>query len=206
MQTGKWAAIAAGGVLSVVALTFAVTQIMAPANRFEDCVRGRTVGGAIGGPFELLNGAGETVTDADVITGPTLVYFGYTFCPDVCPVDVARNAIVIDILQEQDYDITPVFISVDPNRDTPEFTDNYAKNHHPDMIGLTGSPEQIAKAARAYKVYYQRPASDDEEYYIMDHSTFSYLMLPDIGFVDFFRNDLSPEQMANQIGCILDAA
>ncbi|MGD9862951.1 MAG: SCO family protein, partial [Pseudodonghicola sp.] len=101
------------------------------------------------------------------------------------------------------YDVTPVFISVDTERDTPELLREFTDIMHPKMIGLTGSPEQIKAASQAYKTYYKQQPGD-EEYYLIDHSTFSYLVLPDYGFVEFFRRDLSPEDMADKIGCFLD--
>ena len=91
-------------------------------DKFAQCRSSQIAGGAaaIGGPFELVNGKGETVTDKDVITEPTLVYFGYTFCPDVCPFDMSRNAEAVDILAERGLSVTPLFISIDPDLDTPE--------------------------------------------------------------------------------------
>ena len=155
---------------------------------------------AIGGPFELLDGGGETVTDVEVIDGPSLVYFGYTFCPDVCPFDVARNVLAVDILAEQGLDVTPVFISIDPERDTPEVVAQYAADMHPKMIALTGNPEQVKAAAQAYKVYYAKGAGEGE-FYLMDHSTFTYLMLPGTGLATYFGRDTSPEDMALQTSC-----
>ena len=95
---------------------------------FAQCRTTQVAGGtdSIGGPFELVSETGETVTDADIITAPTLIYFGYTFCPDVCPLDNARNAIAVEILEEQGRMVTPVFISIDPERDTPEVLQAFA--------------------------------------------------------------------------------
>jgi protein SCO1/2 len=146
---------------------------------------------------------GKTVTDKDVITKPSLVYFGYTFCPDVCPLDNARNADAVDILEEKGFEVTPVFISVDPERDTPEVVRDFTDNLHPRMIGLTGSAEQVKAASLAYKTYFKKQDSGDE-FYLMDHSTFTYLVLPDKGFVDFFQRDDTAEQMAERVGCFLD--
>ena len=156
---------------------------------------------AIGGPFELLNGAGELVTDEDVIDGPTLVYFGYTFCPDVCPFDVARNVIAVDILAEQGLEVTPVFISIDPERDTPDVVAQYAEDLHPNMIDLTGTPEQLRAASQAYKTYYAR-SSGEGDFYLMDHSTFTYLMFPETGLATYFGRDVQPEEMARQTACL----
>jgi protein SCO1/2 len=162
------------------------------------------VAGDIGGPFELVNQNGATVTDADVITEPTLVYFGYTFCPDVCPFDVARNADAIDILAERGISATPVFITVDPERDTVEIVSDYAHNMHERMIALTGTPEQVAAASKAYKTYYKAQYDGTDEY-LVDHSTFTYLVLPGTGFVEFFRRETTAEQIADVVQCFAEA-
>ncbi len=160
-------------------------------------------GGAIGGPFELVSETGETVTDADVITKPTLVYFGYTFCPDVCPLDAMRNAQAAYILEDQGIDIGTAFITVDPQRDTVDVVRDFTDNFHEDMIGLTGSPEQIRAASQAYRTYYQAQ-DDDPEFYLVDHTTQTYLMFPDTGFATFFRNDTPPERVAEISACFID--
>ena len=174
--------------------------------QFAQCRATAVAGGtAIGGPFELVNAKGETVTDKDVITEPTMVYFGYTFCPDVCPLDVSRNAEATDFLAEGGQSMTPLFISIDPNRDTPEVVGDFAFNVHEKMIGLTGSPEQVKAASQAYRTYYKAHPADDE-YYLVDHSTFSYLVLPEHGFVEFFRREIGAEDMAKTVGCFIDNA
>ena len=175
-------------------------------DQFAQCRASSVAGGtAIGGPFELVNAKGETVTDKDVITEPTMVYFGYTFCPDVCPLDVSRNAEATDFLAEGGQSMTPLFISIDPNRDTPEVVGDFAFNMHEKMIGLTGSPEQVKAASQAYRTYYKAHPADDE-YYLVDHSTFSYLVLPEHGFVEFFRREIGAEDMAKTVGCFIDNA
>ena len=187
----------------LAALTVAACK---PDDKFAECRTNKIAGGSgtIGGPFTLVNEDGATVTDKDVITGPTLLYFGYTYCPDVCPLDNARNAEVITLLDERGYDVTPVFISIDPERDTPELLREFTEYMHPKMIGLTGTPEQVKAASQAYKTYYKVQEADDE-YYLIDHSTFTYLVFPKEGFVDFFRRDQAPEQMADQVACFIDA-
>lgn len=169
-----------------------------------DC--GESMAGAdVGGPFTLISDTGEEVTEADVITGPTLVYFGYSFCPDVCPFDNVRNADAVDLLAERGVEVRPVFVTVDPERDTPEVMAAYTEYMHPDMLGLTGSPEQVASAASAYRVYYKiGEAEDGGEDYPVDHTTFTYLMDPG-GLIDFFRRDVTPEDMADRIACHLGA-
>ena len=173
---------------------------------FEQC-RGSAVAGDIGGPFELVSETGETVRDTDIITEPTLVYFGYTFCPDVCPLDAVRNADAVDLVGDRGYSATPLFVSVDPARDTPEVLANFTDNIHEDMIGLTGSVEQVDAAVGAYRAFYDiRREGNDDEFYLVDHSAFTYLVLPEHGFVDFFRREATAEQMAERIACYAEAA
>lgn len=169
-----------------------------------ECGGGLATGTAsIGGPFTLVSELGETVTDAEVIDRPTLVYFGYTFCPDVCPVDAANMAAAADILAEDNQDIRTVFITIDPARDTPEVLADFTDNLHPDMIGLSGSDEQVAAAAKAYRAFYQRAPGDDEEFYLMDHSAFIYLMTPVDGFKEVFRHGVSPVEIAEKTACYI---
>ena len=176
------------------------------AGPFAECGNSAVAGEAdIGGDFTLVSETGETVTNEDVITKPSLVYFGYTFCPDICPVDSARNADAADLLAERGIDVRPVFISVDPERDTPEVVRDYTDIFHPDMIGLTGSPEQVAAASSAYRTYYSAPDTE-EEYYLVDHSTFTYLVLPEHGFVEFFRRDATAAEIADTTACYVSAA
>ena len=206
MSVTKFAAFAGAAVVVTLAVTLAMTQIMLPAQRFEDCIEGSVAGGNIGGPFELMDHRGQMVTDAQVLDQPALVYFGYTFCPDVCPMDVARNVVAVEILADAGLTVKPVFITIDPARDTVDYLADFVANNHPEMVGLTGTAEQIAKAARAYKVYYRKQPSEDEDYYLMDHSSFSYFMVPDVGFVDFLRSDLPPEVVADRVACVLRAS
>jgi len=175
---------------------------------FAECRASRVAGGPgdIGGPFELVSETGETVTDADVITRPSLLYFGYTFCPDVCPLDNARNAVAVEILEDRGRIVTPVFISIDPERDTPELLADFTDNMHPRMIGLTGSVEQTTAASQAYRTFFNIQEADEDGFYLVDHSTFTYLVMPEHGFVEFFRRDTSPEEMADRVACFMDAA
>jgi len=175
---------------------------------FAQCRSTVIAGGsdAIGGPFELITEDGELVTSEALITEPTLLYFGYTFCPDVCPLDTLRNAEVVDILAERGEAVLPVFISIDPKRDTPERLREFTENIHSDMIGLTGSEVQVAAASRAFRTYYNSHDDGSDPYYLVDHSTFTYLVLPDAGFVEFFRRDTAPTEMADAVQCFLDAS
>lgn len=201
-------AIAGVGVLGMLGATLLATNpiVRSALGMQSTCAGGVVAGGAIGGPFELINGRGEVVTDKDVITKPTLVYFGYTYCPDVCPMDTVRNADAVDLLMEQGYEVTPVMISIDPERDTPDVMQNYAENLHERMIGLTGSVEQVKAAASAYRTYYKARKEEGEEFYLVDHLTHTYLMHPERGFINFYDRDLTAEDMAERIACQLDAA
>jgi protein SCO1/2 len=208
MQDRTIAILASVIVVSAVVGAFFAKDVFAPAgDAFSDCRGGAVAGGDIGGPFELVNAAGQTVTDKDVITTPSIVYFGFTFCPDVCPLDNMRNAQAVDILKERGITATPVFISIDPARDTPEIVGKFAMNFHDRMIGLTGSPQQVDAASKAYRTFYSKQESEaDDPYYLMNHSTFSYLVLPDIGFVDFVGRDDTPEVVADRLECFAKAA
>lgn len=200
--------VAAGAAILATMLlgSYLAVQMRAPASDvFAEC-RGTVVaGGQIGGPFTLLNTDGQTVTDAQVLAKPSLVYFGYGFCPDVCPMDNARNVAVAEDLAAKGYDVQPVFISVDPKRDTPEMMKDYAANLSPLMVALTGTEDQVRAAAKAYKVFFNIP-KPEEEFYTVDHTTFTYLMLPGRGFMEVFDRDSTEEDMSKRVACYLDKA
>jgi protein SCO1 len=197
---------AAAGIAALMGGTAGYVWFSDPVNDpFAKCRDGQVAGGTIGGPFTLVDTTGKTVTDKDVLKGPSLVYFGYTFCPDVCPLDAQRNADAVDLLAEKGLDVTPVFITIDPARDTPAALAEFTSAVHPKMIGLTGSAEQVKAASITYKTYFkQQPADDD--YYLMDHSTFTYLMMPKVGFVEFFDRDIAANQMADRVACFINAS
>lgn len=205
MSTRSFALIAA--LFIAVILGGSAFFVLRPAGQdeFAACRGGAVGGGAIGGPFELVREDGVTVTDADVFTKPTILYFGYTFCPDVCPLDNARNADAQALLEERGYDVQTAFISIDPERDTPDVVADFTDLFHEDMIGLTGSAAQVKAASQAYRTYYKKQ-DGDPEYYLVDHSTFTYLVFPEIGFVDFFKREDGPETMAERVACFIDAA
>ncbi len=206
MKRGVVAALC--GAVVVVALggfAFMVMRSGEESDRFAECRNGVIAGGAetVGGPFELVSETGQTVTDRDVITKPTLLYFGYTYCPDVCPLDTVRNADAVDLLKERGHDVQPVFISVDYGRDNAKSMEDFTYNIHPDMLGLTGSEAQIRQATKAYRAYF-KIRDPENEFYLIDHSTFTYLVTPEDGFLDFFRRELTPEQLADRVSCYLD--
>ena len=176
----------------------------APGDQFAKCRTTAVAGGSatIGGPFELTDHTGQRVTESDVIDGPTLVYFGYTFCPDVCPLDTYRNAEAVAVLEERGIDVKPVMITIDPERDDAESMAAFAEYMHEDMVGLTGTKEEIKAAIKAYRVYAAKNGEGDN--YLMDHSTWTYLMAPDHGFLEFFNRDVTPEDMADQVACFVE--
>lgn len=131
----------------------------------------------IGGSFTLINGDGDTVTDADFKGRFMLVYFGFTHCPDICPTTLLMVAQALEQLGADAKNIVPIFITLDPERDTPEIVGAYVKNFSDNMVGLTGSKAQIDAAANAYKIYFSKVKSDDSAMgYMIDHSGFVYLM------------------------------
>ncbi|MFN0114753.1 MAG: SCO family protein [Paracoccaceae bacterium] len=200
----RMAVIAAAAVAAMGVAAIALWPLLAPRDRFADCP-GVAIGASIGGPFTLVSETGETVTDKEVLAQPSLVYFGYTFCPDVCPTDAARNAEAVDLLAERGMAVQPVFITVDPARDTTGRLREFTDAMHPAMLGLTGTTDQVAVAAAAFRAYFKRHESADP-YYPVDHSTQTYLMLPDLGFVTFFRSDDTPAAVAEGTACYLKNA
>ncbi len=151
----------------------------------------------IGGPFTLEDGSGKQVTDRDFRGKYMLVYFGYTFCPDVCPTTLTAVADAMDKLGPEASRIKPLFVTVDPKRDTPAVVKQYAAAFGPSITGLTGTPDQIAQVAKEYRVYYAEhrtgPGPDD---YSMDHSSILYLMDPDGAFVAPIRADQTGDEIA----------
>ncbi len=209
LSSGRLAVAAGATVLIGLVATYSLTR-KSGLDAFAICRAGRALGATatatVGGPFTLTDENGSRVTDKDVLSKPSLVYFGYTFCPDVCPTDVARNAEAVDILEEQGRDVTPVFISVDPGRDTPEVLKEWTDFLHPRMIGLTGTPEELKKLAQQYKTFFQVPDNPVDDTYMVDHMTQTYLMLPDQGFVEFFSREETSDEIAARTSCFIDAA
>lgn len=153
----------------------------------------------VGGPFTLTDDHGHAVTDASYRGRWMLVYFGYTFCPDVCPTELQTIATALDKLGKQADQVAPLFVTVDPGRDTPAALASYVKLFDDRLIGLTGTPAQIAAVAQAYRVYYAKVPSKDPGNYLMDHSSFMYLMGPDGQFRALFRQGTSAQALADGI-------
>jgi cytochrome oxidase Cu insertion factor (SCO1/SenC/PrrC family) len=157
---------------------------------------------SIGGPFTLVDHKGKPTTDKDFRGKYMLIYFGYTFCPDVCPTALQVMTQAMDQLTpETQKKITPVFITIDPARDTVKQLNAYVDNFHPRMVGLTGSDEQITAVARAYRVYFgrARDGNADSTDYLMDHSSIVFLVDPDGTYVTHFTHATPPEKMAAKL-------
>ena len=151
----------------------------------------------IGGPFALQDGEGATISDQTLRGRPFLVYFGYTHCPDVCPTELAR---ISDILTQMgDKAIPALFITVDPERDTPKLMRDYVSSFNSRIIGLSGSPQAIEAAEKAYRVFARKGQSQPDGDYSMDHSSIVYLMDKNGAFVEAFNLERSPEEAVKEL-------
>jgi len=158
----------------------------------------------VGGPFTLTNDTGKRVTDKDYRGRYMLVFFGYTSCPDICPAGLQLISAAIENLGPKADRITPIFISVDPARDTPKKLGEYVKNFSPRLVGLTGTPEEVAATAKAYKVYYKKvPNKDSPGDYAMDHTSIIYLMGPNGEFVTHFTPTTTVEELTAKLDKLL---
>jgi protein SCO1 len=165
----------------------------------------RSVGQAmVGGPFTLTDHTGKHVTDRDFRGRTLVVFFGFTFCPDVCPSALQVIAAAIDKLGAKGQSITPILISVDPERDTPAQLAAYVQSFHPRLIGLTGTPAEIAAVTKAYRVYVQKvPDPKSTAGYTIDHSSIIYVMGPDGAYRTHFTHATSADVMAERLAKIL---
>lgn len=159
----------------------------------------------IGGPFQLTDHNGNAVTDETYRGKYMLVYFGYTFCPDVCPTSLGIIGEALDQLSpEQLANVVPIFISVDPDRDTIEALADYVPNFHDNIIGMTGTHEQVKAVAREYKAYYAKVNEDDPDgNYLVDHSSITYLMGPDGNYAAHFSHGTPPDAMVKRLADFL---
>ncbi len=176
----------------------------------DQCPQAATNGAPVGGPFELVNHLGDTATEADFLGRPTLVYFGFTYCPDVCPLSLQQMAAALNLLpDEQRAQFQPVLISIDPERDTPDAMATYVNsNAFPEnLVGLTGSLGSIRAAADSYKVYFEKIEDPDSAAeYTMDHSSIIFLMDANGDFVDLFTHTTTPDEMADVMSRHLECA
>ena len=196
--------ILAAGLALALVIALVQTQMDRAANRQQLAESGKAgfvPGIEVGGPFELTDQSGRTVTDQDFRGKLMLIYFGYAYCPDICPTDLQQIALAMDELGEAAAEVQPIFITIDPARDTVASLSRYVGLFHPRLLGLTGTDAQIAAAAKAYRVFYQKaPAkggAPDE--YLMDHSTYSYLMGRDGKLLTVFAHGTTPETIAKAV-------
>lgn len=165
------------------------------------------------GPFSLVDHRGKAVTDKDFLGKFMLVYFGYTHCPDLCPIDLQVMVQAIDILGEQNEKVQPIFITVDPERDTVEVMADYVRRFHPRLIGLTGTHEQVAAASKTYRVrrmkFFPLELEDDEKIessatensskYVVDHTASFFLVGPDGAGLMQYAHGITPEEIVVDI-------
>ena len=161
-------------------------------------LRHATAPAAIGGPFELADQTGRTVTEKSMQGHPTLVFFGFTHCPDVCPTTLFEMSEVLRAMGKDGDGVNTYFTSVDPDRDTPAAMKDYLSSFDPRLRGLTGNPEQIAKVLSEYRVYAKKVPLKDGDY-TMDHTALIYLMDRDGRFVSPFNLNRKPEDAASEL-------
>ena len=192
----------------IVALVIGVLIAIAAGLWISELVIDRERGGPVtasagkaqvGGPFTLVNQDGETVTEETYRGKYMLIYFGFTFCPDVCPTELGIMSAALDRLGDKAEKVQPIFITIDPERDTPEVMARYVKLFNPRLAGLTGTPEQIADVAKAYHVFYRKAEDESSTEYTMDHSSIIFLMGPDGEYLKLFPPQTPPDKMAEAI-------
>jgi cytochrome oxidase Cu insertion factor (SCO1/SenC/PrrC family) len=155
----------------------------------------------VGGPFRLVDHTGKPRTDADFHGKLVLLYFGFTYCPDLCPTDLASMGVLVETLGKAGESVQPLFVTLDPDRDTAERLASYVTFFHPRLIGLTGDEASIAGAASAYKVYYAKVPT--EHSYTVDHSGYVYLLDRAGRYLGFFPPGTPPDRMADVVRPLL---
>ena len=195
-----------GKIALAAGILFAIIAGVALSELVIGSAENRSPGGSsagapsVGGPFTLVNHLGETVTEQDFRGRYMLLYFGFTFCPDVCPTELGVMAAAVKALGEDGERVTPVLITIDPERDTPDVMARYVALFHPRLVGLTGTPEQVDAAAKAWHVYYAKVEDESvSEDYTMDHSSIVFLMGPEGEYLKLFRPQTPPDEMAREI-------
>jgi len=154
----------------------------------------------VGGPFTLVDPSGKTVTDQNFRGRYMLIFFGYTYCPDICPAELQVMAAALDQLGPKAAKVVPIFITLDPERDTPEAVGAYVKNFGPNIVGLTGSTEAVAAAAKAYRVSFSKFQDENSgTNYTIDHSALAYLMGTDGEYITHIPYGTSVAQMLDTL-------
>ncbi|TNE33364.1 MAG: SCO family protein [Alphaproteobacteria bacterium] len=153
----------------------------------------------LGGSFTLVNQKGETVTDKSYRGKLMLIFFGYTNCPDVCPTEMQDIALTMQQLGDDAADVVPIFITVDPTRDTPEVMADFVSAFDPSLVGLSGTEKQIDDVKEKFRVYAEKVPGDDPNYYLVNHTSYTYLMGRDGKLITVFSYGTPPEKMAAKI-------
>ncbi len=185
-----------------ISLIFAFAATLVAVVFLVDSLYGGRGGGMvkIGGPFTLVDHDGKARSSDDFRGEHLLIFFGYTYCPDVCPNVLTDMALALDTLGDDAASVRPVFITVDPARDTPEKLKPYVANFHPRLVGLTGSEEAVSGVAKAYRVYFAKSKTEAAPgEYLMDHTSIIYLMGPDGRYLTHFTHGTTAETMAARI-------
>jgi len=198
--------LSSAAVFAVAAAVLTYVYATTPGDPFAPCRESDMLDFAqIGGPFTLTDETGQSIDDQRLVDQPTLLYMGYTFCPDVCPLDNMRNAEAIYTLEEKGVAAQAVFVSVDPQRDTPQVLADFTDVFHPQMIGLTGDKASLVQMAKDYHAVFEFH-NEEDEFYLVDHSTFTYLMMPGHGVVDIFSRDDTADVIAERMSCVAEKA
>ncbi|MEO1200676.1 MAG: SCO family protein [Pseudomonadota bacterium] len=205
-QRSRLHLIAGLSVLALGLIAFGLTYYVAISRSPEaGLVRTIATEFEIGGPFELTDHQGQTVTEADFAGKPSLVFFGFTHCPDICPTTLYDITLVLQELGDDADRLNVLFVSVDPERDTPDFLGTYLSSFHPGITGLTGTAEQVAEVARSYRAYYRRVPLDNGDY-TMDHSAVVYMLDAEGTFISPFVHDRAPEESAAILRQVIEGA
>lgn len=191
------------GVLVLIAAAALLLRLWSPGSWQRDVSEFPSVGGAsIGGPFTLVDQQSRTVTEKD-FPGWLLIYFGFTYCPAICPTELQKMATVMRGLGPQSEKVQPLFISVDPERDTPQVLKAYVPMFHPRLVGLTGTPAQIEAVKKHWRVYSAKVRDPGASDYTVDHSSFIYLMSPDGQLAGLYKSQDKAADIARDIAAKL---
>lgn len=187
----------------MLALLIGIMALLPACDKTGSAGNPPLAGAAIGGPFTLIDQDGKTVSDRDFAGRYRLIYFGYTYCPDVCPVDLQKLMQGLKTFEKSDpalaAKVQPIFVSVDPARDTPAVLKQYVAAFHPRLIGLTGKPDAIADMAKRYGIYFQREKNEGASGYLVDHSSQATLFGPDGKPIALMPQDQGADAVAAEL-------
>lgn len=192
----------AGAAVALVLTAGALWSQIGAARHVAD--NGKALLSALGGPFALTDQTGRAVTDRDFHGRVVVLFFGYAFCPDICPTDLRIVAEALDRLGPRADAVQPLFVTIDPQRDTPAQLAEFTALFSPRILGLTGTPEQIDEAAKRYRVYYAKAKGGDDNAYTMDHSAFLYLLDRQGRTVEVLPHATPPDRLAAALTAVLD--